>query len=122
MINKKLLFIFSIALISVIRAQNFSADSLMINKIYVEALSNGDAYKNLNHLCKGIGHRLSGSKGAEKAVKWGKIVLQRYDLDSIWLQAIKVPHWERGDIERLDILGSKKNIYTTKTFFVKRTN
>ena len=85
----------------------------MISKIYNEALTNGNSYSNLKNLCKEVGHRLSGSKGAEKAVQWGKIVLTRYGLDSIWLQPIKVPHWERGNVERLDVIGGKNNIYST---------
>ena len=109
----KLYFIVFMMLFNVVRSQDFVSDSSIINKIYTEALSNGDSYKNLRNLCKDIGHRLSGSKNAEKAVQWGKVVLQRYDLDSIWLQPIKVPHWERGIIERLDIVESKNNIFST---------
>ena len=109
----KLQFIILIMIFTTVRSQDFTKDSIIISNIYNEALSNGDAYSNLKNLCKDVGHRLSGSKGAEKAVQWGKIVLTRYGLDSIWLQPIKVPHWERGDIERLDIISGKNNIYAT---------
>ena len=109
----KQLFIILTMLFTTAKSQEFTSDSVVISKIYNEALTNGDAYSNLKNLCKDVGHRLSGSKGAEKAVQWGKLVLNRYGLDSIWLQPIKVPHWERGEVERLDIVGGKNSIYTT---------
>ena len=109
----KLQIIIFAMIFTTVRSQDFSADSAMISKIYNEALTNGNSYSNLKNLCKEVGHRLSGSKGAEKAVQWGKIVLNRYGLDSIWLQPIKVPHWERGNVERLDVIGGKNNIYST---------
>ena len=36
------------------------------------ALGENDAMNKLAELCLGIGHRLSGSKGLEEAVLWGK--------------------------------------------------
>ena len=113
MYRMKLQFIILAMIFTTVKSQDFSADSTMISKIYNEALTNGNSYSNLKNLCKEVGHRLSGSKGAEKAVQWGKIVLTRYGLDSIWLQPIKVPHWERGNVERLDVIGGKNNIYST---------
>ena len=50
-------------------------------------------------------------KWGEKAVQWGKIVLQRYNLDTVWLQKVMVPHWVRGDVERLDFISSSTEIY-----------
>ena len=47
-------------------------DSLMLRKIYDEALVNGQCYSNLHYLCKNIGARLSGSPNAQKAVEWSK--------------------------------------------------
>jgi hypothetical protein len=74
-------------------------DSLMIRRLYDEALMRGHAYENLRSLCKDVGARLSGSSEAEMAVNWGKRLLESYDFDSVWLQEIKVPHWERGTTE-----------------------
>ena len=51
-------------------------DSLMIRKIYDEALVNGKCYENLNYLCKNIGPRLSGSANAQKAINWGKKLME----------------------------------------------
>ena len=74
-------------------------DSLLIRKFYTEALSNPAAYRNLDYLCNRIGGRLCGSTEAEKAVEWTKSVLQKLDLDTVYLQPVTVPHWVRGDKE-----------------------
>ena len=74
-------------------------EQAFIRKIYDEALVNGQSYENLRTLCKNIGARITGSAEAEMAVKWGKDLLESYGFDKVYLQEIKVPHWERGTKE-----------------------
>ncbi|MDX1349437.1 MAG: M20/M25/M40 family metallo-hydrolase [Putridiphycobacter sp.] len=74
-------------------------DSLFIRKIYDEALEQGEAYENLRSLCKDIGARITGSAEAEMAVRWGERLLNSYGFDTVYLQEIMVPHWERGTKE-----------------------
>lgn len=76
-----------------------STDSAFIRSAYTEALSNGDAYENLRSLCKDIGARLSGSAEAAMAVEWSRQKMESYGFDSVYLQPIMVPHWERGTKE-----------------------
>jgi len=83
-----------------------SIDSVLIKNIYDFSLTNSSCYKNLKSLCKDVGHRLSGSKSANKAVKWAANVMQDTNLDTVYLQQIMVPHWERGKKEEI----SWKNI------------
>jgi carboxypeptidase Q len=90
------------------RAQN--TDSLMIRKIYDEALDKGHAYRNLEYLCKKIGPRLSGSAGAQKSVEWTKKLMEDYGFDTVYLQEVMVPHWERGAKETAYILDGKEKI------------
>ena len=66
-----------------------------INNIYNEALSNGESYEWLEYLSNDIGHRLSGSVNAERAVKWGRNELIKIS-DKVWLQPVMVPKWVRG--------------------------
>ena len=66
-----------------------------INNIYNEALSNGESYEWLEYLSNDIGHRLSGSVNAERAVKWGRDELTSIS-DKVWLQPVMVPKWVRG--------------------------
>ena len=82
-------------------------DSIFIRNIFDQALVHGECYENLEHLCKDVGHRLSGSKEAEKAVVWGKKVMDGLGLDRVYLQSIDVPFWERGDIETAAIKSDK---------------
>lgn len=74
-------------------------DSILISQFFQTALSKGKAYDDLRYLCKTIGPRLSGSAQAEMAVQWGKTLLENYGFANVHLQAIKVPHWERGTKE-----------------------
>ncbi len=88
------------------------SDSLKIRQIFDIALTEGHAYENLRSLCKDVGARLSGSPEAEKAVKWAKQLLESYDFDSVWLMPVKVPHWQRGDIEEAGFAKRKMSIKT----------
>lgn len=76
-----------------------NTDSIFLRSIYNEALSKGQAYEDLRSLCKDIGPRLSGSSEAEMAVYWSKLRMESYGFDEVYLQEIKVPHWERGNKE-----------------------
>ena len=78
-------------------AQN--QDSLVIRKIYTEALTNPAAYKNLDYLCTKIGGRLCGSPKAEEAVQYVKKLLAELHTDTTYLQPVMVKHWERGSAE-----------------------
>ena len=87
-------------LISFLSINTQAQDAKTIRTIYDLALIQSEAYENLRVLCKDIGHRLSGSEGADSAVVWGQRVLGKLELDTIYLQEITVPHWERGRKEK----------------------
>ena len=87
-------------LISFLSINAQAQDAKTIRSIYDFALTESEAYENLRVLCKDIGHRLSGSEGADSAVVWGQRVLEKLELDTIYLQEIKVPHWDRGRKEK----------------------
>ena len=73
-----------------------SEDEQFIRKIFDEALTNQKAYDNLRVLCKEIGHRLSGSQAANKAIIWGESYLKSLDPDTVWKQKLLVNNWKRG--------------------------
>lgn len=98
------LFVFSFSI------ANATEDSLFIRNIHTEALVKGEAYENLRSLCKDIGARISGSAEAEMAVYWGKGLLESYGFDKVYLQEIKVPHWERGTTEAAWIINEANEI------------
>lgn len=103
----KALIILFLAIPSMIIAQS---DSLFIRSIYDIALEQGQSHENLRSLCKDIGARITGSAEAEMAVKWGEKLLNTYQFDKVYLQEIKVPHWERGTKEAAWIEDLKGNI------------
>ncbi|MBI1316709.1 M20/M25/M40 family metallo-hydrolase [bacterium] len=74
-------------------------DSIFLHTVHTEALVRGHSYQDLRSLCKTVGHRLSGSPQAAMAVRWGQIVLAGYGFDTVYLQPVAVPHWERGTPE-----------------------
>jgi hypothetical protein len=103
----KLTFLFALILMSgLLKAQ----DSLMIRKIYDEELVNGQCYGNLHYLCKNIGQRISGSANAQKAVEWGKKLMESYGFDRVFLQPVMVPHWVRGAKEEAAIIKGDSRI------------
>src|SRR5688572_1025044 len=84
-----------------------ASDSLIIRKLYNEALSNRTSYDQLGYLSNQIGGRLSGSPEAEKAVNWTKAEMEKLGLDRVYLQEVMVPHWVRGEKEEGKIVGKK---------------
>ncbi|MBU2527352.1 MAG: M20/M25/M40 family metallo-hydrolase [Bacteroidetes bacterium] len=99
----KSLFLIPLFLLSadVVSAQtpNHTSDSLFIKKLFSTSLTAGKSYDWLSHLTLKIGHRISGSYGAAKAVEWGEATLKNLTLDRVWLQDVMVPKWIRGTPE-----------------------
>lgn len=87
-----------------------SLDEVMIRKIYDKALVQGESYSMLRSLCKDVGARLSGSPAADSAVQWGIDRLKMYHFDTVYLQEILVPHWERGNTESAMIIAEHRPI------------
>lgn len=82
-------------------------DSTVVKSIYDEVLLNGQAYDNLKILCTTVGHRLSGSPAADKAVIWGKNTLIASGADTVYLQEVQVPVWVRGNKEVVRVSAGK---------------
>ncbi len=106
--RKSILSIFALLVFS--NAFSQVSDSLIINKIFIESLSNGRAYHNLERLCKDVGARLSGSAAAEKAVTWTAKTMKEMGADTVYLQEVMVPHWVRGAKESAKLISGKESI------------
>ncbi|MDO8365468.1 MAG: M20/M25/M40 family metallo-hydrolase [Saprospiraceae bacterium] len=102
-------FIFTLTLNVSAQTKEHETDATFIDRIYDQSLTDGRCYPWLEFLSLQIGHRLSGSPGAAKAVNWTKSMLDTLGLDSVWLQPCMVPHWVRGEPEQVRLIGSKKN-------------
>ena len=68
----------------------------MFRKISDEILLHATCYDNLRVLCKTVGHRLSGTPAAAKAVVWGEKTMRETGADKVYLQPVNVPCWYRG--------------------------
>lgn len=74
-------------------------DATVLQNMYHSSLGNGMSYAWLDHLSNKIGGRLSGSSGAEEAVEYTRLEMEKLGLDSVWLQPVMVPKWVRGEKE-----------------------
>ena len=103
---KKILWIFLLHIPILTHGQGHEAS---LRAIYDAELSSGHTYENLRYLCKEIGNRLSGSPGAAAAVEWTKQLMESYGFDTVYLQPVMVPHWERGVKDVVRVVNSKKH-------------
>ena len=94
---------------SIVGAQNeyksLINDSLA-REIVKSVLTEKKGYSYLKELCK-LGPRLSGSENSLKAIYWAKDKMENLDFDSVWLQPVMVPHWVRGNVEKVTVSKSK---------------
>jgi len=116
-----LLIIFSALFLNTFSQSN-KEDSLMFRKLYEEAMLKGKSYENLEILCNTVGHRLTGSPQAEKAVELTRKMFLEAKADSVFLQAVKVPHWVRGKKESAKIILAKQDFKTSTDKIVAATN
>lgn len=89
------------------KSQINTEDSLFIRQIFDEALTNSTCYDVLRHLCKEIGPRLSGSRGAAEAVDYLHSRFKKEGFDSVFLQEMLVPHWVRGSVCKVSSAGGQ---------------
>ena len=85
-------------------------DTKTIKQLFDESLTTRETYNLLDHLCNNIGHRLSGSEGAAKAVEWTEQLMNDYGFDKVYKQDLFVPNWKRGDKEVARIEGSNEEL------------
>lgn len=82
-------------------------DSVLISRIYREALTNTWSYNVLKQLCKEAPHRLAGSEGSLKAVH---LMYQKLlpIADTVYLQEVTAKRWLRGKKEEIEIIADGK--------------
>jgi carboxypeptidase Q len=94
LMKKNILFFLSLGISFAGFSQN--KDSMLLRSASNDIMWNGNCYENLRALTKTIGHRLSGSPEADRAVEWGKKAMEAAGADKVWLQPVDVPVWVRG--------------------------
>ncbi len=84
-------------------------DALFIRKIYDAALTESMSYPWLKDMCLKIGHRLSGSPQAARAVQYTRLMMDTCGFLTR-LQPCMVPRWVRGEKETVRIMKSGKSL------------
>ena len=76
-------------------------------------LRSGGTYTLLQELTEQAPHRLAGSSGAARGVELTKQMMQRLGFANVHKESCMVPHWERGPIEKAEILpgGGMRSIH-----------
>lgn len=88
------LFLLTLLLVSQAEAQQPDA---VIRSIFNEALTDTTAYHHLRYITKNTKGRIPGSREALLAVEYTRQALIDAGADTVWLQEVTVPHWERGE-------------------------
>ena len=104
MINRTLFILLFISFVGIASAQD--EDAFFIKSIYEQALKEQYGYKWLEQMTTEVGHRFSGSPNADAAVSFVARHLKEQGMDSVWLQEVEVPRWERGEIQTVRIVNS----------------
>lgn len=89
------------------RADDVERHRADTDRILDAALASSDAWKKLTELCDGIGPRLSGSVGLERAVDWAADRMRHDGLENVRLQPVTVPCWVRGE-ERVTMISPRR--------------
>jgi carboxypeptidase Q len=99
LVNKIILSIILVQISIGLKAQD---PGVILKSVFEEALTDTTAYNNLKYLCKNTKGRIDGSAAAAKAVRFTYNMLIGAGADSVWLQKVQVPSWQRG-IEKCQI-------------------
>lgn len=92
-----------------LNAQN--QDSILIRRIFDDALSSRVAYENLRYLCKNTKGRISGTPQAAAAVEFTRQVMLDMGLDSVYLQDLMVKRWVRSPVEQAFVTSSRPGFH-----------
>lgn len=89
---KKLITVPLIFLSLAIFSQN--ADSLVLRKIFENAINSKDSYSNLEYLCEKTPDRLMGSESSVKALNYLKTYFEKLGVDTVYLQEYQTDSWK----------------------------
>ena len=104
----RIVLFFLLTLIPTIPANSQDPDSLMINRIFSNALLDYTSYNNLKYLCENIPGRLAGTEASIKAVNYFTKLLESSGLDTVYLQKIMVQKWDCSSKPTLAIIEKNK--------------
>jgi hypothetical protein len=77
------------------------------DRLVVEGLRDCRSYALLEELVRVAPHRLSGSRGAERAVSLTAAMMKRLGFERVRVESVLVPRWERGPVEEAVVMGDR---------------
>jgi carboxypeptidase Q len=101
------IIMFFILTLLVVRLHSQNNEEIVVKSIFDNALTDRTSYENLRYLCEHTKGRIAGSPQAAEAVEYTFQLLNQMDLDTVYLQPVKVPHWVRGEKEECSVLSSR---------------
>ena len=105
--SAKLLTAFALlTLLATVKPVTGQVNEKVMRSVFDEALTSRASWDNLTYLCKNTKGRIDGSTQAAKAVEFTRQALIKAGADSVWLQEVTVPRWERGK-ENCKVISSK---------------
>jgi len=99
---KKIYFLFIIILVlNSCKQQSIKnfIDEEVLGMIYKSADFSYESYENLKYLTENYNKRLACYAEGIEAAKWAKGVMDKMNLNNVYLQEAKVMNWTRGDVE-----------------------
>jgi len=85
-----------------------------IDRFYRTALSDTTAYHELRELCSIAPGRMAGTPELQKAIEYAFKLMKDMKLDTVYLQPVEVPDWQRGGPEEAYVTSKKlgkKNLH-----------
>lgn len=77
-----------------------------VRRIIDRIQQGNQAFAKLEQLCDGIGHRLSGSVGLQRAIEWAMTTLETDGQSRVRTELVMVPKWVRGE-ESLEMVAPR---------------
>ena len=86
------IFVLLVLMTNLVSAQE--DESVFIKKIFDNALTNQQAYHNLEYLCTNAPGRLLGTENSLAALEYMKQYFEKTGADSVFLQEFRTPAWK----------------------------
>ncbi|NQY34085.1 MAG: M28 family peptidase [Alteromonadaceae bacterium] len=98
-------FLFSIAAISSCSLLSVNAEVLtvaekqQIEKLKNTALNSDLSYQIVESLTTEVGHRMMGTEGDKRSIKWAVNKMKALGFDKVWTEDVTGPKWLRGEVK-----------------------
>jgi Zn-dependent M28 family amino/carboxypeptidase len=86
------------------------SESKQLTQLKNTALQSDLSYQVLESLTTEVGHRLMGSEGDKKSIKWAVAKMNALGFDKVWTEEVKGTYWRRGEADAKIIAPYPQNV------------